>query len=325
MAQLTVTVDGESVRRWFNLQTESKAAARRKMERLIAEHAAGAPLTADAARAPETVSSYAAAWLKGRESRGLPSAANERRHFERVWKGEVGELPLASVRAGMLQAVLDRAAEGGIRKVNGERYSRESITHMRATILRILETAWREELVTENVAKRTTVPDIDEDKRPRAVLTDEELVQLVGHPRVNAEIKLLTLLSRFIGGLRSGDLNRLQWPMFSPGFVTLTLVRAKTRKKKPVPVTFEVPADVRRSSRRGGGRPAAPRAPPCSRPGAAPALGRMRGTRPRESGPSACGSRRHGNESCWKGQLRPGRSTSIRRGGPSPPGSRAPA
>jgi hypothetical protein len=46
-------------------------------------------------------------------------------------------------------------------------------------VLRILETAWREELVPENVAKRTTVPETDEAKKPRAVLTDVEIGQLV--------------------------------------------------------------------------------------------------------------------------------------------------
>jgi hypothetical protein len=47
--QLTLTVDGESVRQWFNLHTESKPAARRKMARLIAEHAGSATSTADIA------------------------------------------------------------------------------------------------------------------------------------------------------------------------------------------------------------------------------------------------------------------------------------
>jgi len=79
--------------------------------------------------------------------------------------------------------------------MDGKRYSRESISHMRATVLRVLENAWREELVTENVTKRTAVPEIDENKLPPAVLTDEELAMLIAHPRVNAEIAALAPLA----------------------------------------------------------------------------------------------------------------------------------
>src|SRR5882724_3791946 len=65
------------------------------------------------------------------------------------------------------------------------------------------------------------------------------------HPHVDAEIKLLLLLSRTIGGMRTGDLNRLQWTAFGPDFSTCTYTRRKTRKKKPGPVTLLVPAPVR--------------------------------------------------------------------------------
>jgi integrase len=116
---------------------------------------------------------------------------------------------------------------------------------MRATVLRILESAWREELVTENVAKRTTVPDVDEERKSRAVLADAEIGQLLAHPRVDAEIKLLVLLSRTIGGMRTGDLNRLDWGSFSPAFTSCTFVRRKTRRKKPEPQTLDVPEAVR--------------------------------------------------------------------------------
>jgi integrase len=56
---------------------------------------------------------------------------------------------------------------------------------------------------------------------------------------------VLVLLSRTIGGLRAGDLNALDWTAFGPDFATCTLVRRKTRKKKPAPTTFEVPSLVR--------------------------------------------------------------------------------
>jgi hypothetical protein len=54
------------------------------------------------------------------------------------------------------------------------------------------------------MAPRTKVPEIEESKKPRAVLTDAELGALVAHPDVDAELKLLVLLSWTIGGMRTG-------------------------------------------------------------------------------------------------------------------------
>ena len=39
-ARLTVTVDGESIRKWFDLETDNRAVARRKMARLLAQRQA---------------------------------------------------------------------------------------------------------------------------------------------------------------------------------------------------------------------------------------------------------------------------------------------
>jgi integrase len=150
-----------------------------------------------------------------------------------------------AVHAGLIQTVINEAVEGRILGLRGEPYSRQSVLHLRATILRMLEAAWREELIKENPAKRTQVPEMDEEHLPRAVLTDAEIGQLVAHPDVNAEIKLLVLLGRCIGGLRTGDLNRLDWQNFSPDFEVCTVVRRKTRKKRPAPIALEVPAVVR--------------------------------------------------------------------------------
>jgi len=91
---------------------------------------------------------------------------------------------------------------------------------MRATVLRMLQAAWGEELVAENRAARTTVPDIEENKKPRAILTDDEIARFVEHPDGDAEIKLLLLLARSIGGMRTGDLNTMDRTAFGPDFAT---------------------------------------------------------------------------------------------------------
>jgi integrase len=244
-ARLTVTVEGESLRKWFDLGTDNKAVARRKLAKLVAEVAKGQAPAPEQVRAIETANAYAEPWLAAREKRGLPSAENERRYWQHVWRPAIGHLSLAAVTSSHIQCVLDDAASGEIVGLRGGRYSRESISHLRATVLRVLEAAWRESIVAENVAKRTVVPDLDEERLPRAVLTDDEIGALVRHPHVDGELKLLVLLSRTIGGMRTGDLNRLQWTAFDPEFTTCTFVRRKTRKKKPAPVSLVVPASVR--------------------------------------------------------------------------------
>jgi integrase len=116
---------------------------------------------------------------------------------------------------------------------------------MRAVIFRLFDAAWRDELVSENPIARVSVPEMEQAGKARAILTDDEIGQLVRHPSVDAEIKMLVLISRTIGGLRAGDLGALDWTAFSPGFATCTFVRRKTRKKRSRPETHEVPEPVR--------------------------------------------------------------------------------
>ncbi len=247
--------DGEWIRVIRPLGTDNKAVARRKLARLVAEANSGsASPDAEATKAIETVDSYAKGWLASRAGRGLPSSSNEKRYYERVWKPAIGHLALDVVRAAHAQAVLDDVAAGRIltapkkgknAKTAPRRYSRASMIQMRATLLRMFESAWREELLPENRIKRTSVPELEEQEKPRAVLEDSEIAVLLAHPEADPEIKLLVLLARTIGGLRTGDLNTLDWGAFGPEFATCTFVRRKTRKKKPAPVTHEIPALVR--------------------------------------------------------------------------------
>jgi integrase len=245
--RLTVTVDGERVRRRFALETSDLAVAKLKVARLMREH----HVTPDAAKASVSVAEYAMPWIERREALGIAATDYERRFCERVWLPAFGTMPIDKVKRGDVQSVLDAMATGEIRpRPRHEHdkpgpYSRQSIVHARSTIVRLFQDAWREELLSENRASRSRVPDLQDDGRPRATLTDAEIAQLIACPEADAEIKLLVLLSRSIGGLRAGDLNALDWTAFGPDFATCTLVRRKTRRKRPAPETFAVPEGVR--------------------------------------------------------------------------------
>jgi hypothetical protein len=248
VAQLTIDVPGKAkpVRKVFPLVPDDappltdRAYAKRLMRRLIAARALGSP------EAPaSTVDAFAIPWLEARAARGIAAAKYERRYYERVWSPEIGRMHLAYVKRVHLQSVLDRMASGEIVSALGTPYARETVQHMRATIGRVLNAAWKAELVQENVARRTDMPEIEDVKKPRVVLSDHEIAALVACPDVDHEIKVLVLFARTVAGLRTGDLNRAVWENFGPGFETYTFVRRKTRKKRPYPETHEIPEAVR--------------------------------------------------------------------------------
>jgi len=243
--------DGEKVKLWFPLGTDSKPVAKRKLARIVAELERGAAPALEQTKAEETVAAFAESWLRSREARGVRFASSERFYIERIWNPAIGGKALSAVTAADVRAVLDDLATGKIAKPPARKdgepgsYSRQSIAHMRATLFRLFQRAWKDELISENRIARVEVPEIEETKKPRAVLTDTEIGQLLAHPDVDAEIKILVLLSRTIGGLRAGDLNALDWAAFGPDFATCTFVRRKTRKKRPMPQTLAVPEAIR--------------------------------------------------------------------------------
>ena len=239
-ARVWVIIDGVSVRQSHDLGTTNKTAARAKLRALLASAGASA-----AAATCLSLADYAQEWLDRREKLGVGMVGAERKLLEVVWIPALGTRALDLIRTPEIQEVLDSAATGRLRHARGGRYSRQSIIHIRGVLDRLCQDAWRAEIIPENRVRKTQVPAIDEVRKARAVLTDAELGQLVAHPDVDAEIKVLVLLSRTIGGLRAGDLNALDWAAFGPEFATCTFVRRKTRKRRPLPETFEVPEPVR--------------------------------------------------------------------------------
>jgi integrase len=248
-ARIRVEVDGETVQRSYKLETMDRKAATAKLRRLVKMNAA--PTKAEA-KAAITCDEFAFPLLAARTAKGIAAAEYELRFYERVWSPRLGKKALDAITVSDIGDVLEGAAAGEImpikrkgHRAEPERYSRQSIEHMRATMIRILQAAMKAEIIIVNKAKLADIPEIDEERKVRAVLTDAEISQLVACPDVDAEIKMLLLVSRTVGGQRAGDLNALDWTSFTPGFVKCTFVRRKTRKKKPTPTTLVVPEPVR--------------------------------------------------------------------------------
>lgn len=227
-ARVTVDVDGEAVQKTIKLGTTSRAAARRKLAKLVAELAEGNGVGRVPSATVETVADYAKQWFASRKARGL-AVRDELGWWTHYWMSTLGALAMRDVRTGRVAEVLSQMANGELRGPKGRRLRRSSILRARAVLLAMLTDAWREETVADNPVTRATVPRVREVQKDRTISTDAELRQLLGCADVHPELKMLVLLSRTIGGMRAGDLNALDWTdLDAPAFTVCRVPRTKT-------------------------------------------------------------------------------------------------
>ncbi|HEY3236473.1 MAG TPA: hypothetical protein VGJ84_17270, partial [Polyangiaceae bacterium] len=108
-AQLTVTVDGESVRKWFNLNTDSKPVARRKMARLIKELANGGTpleLTEQAKRA-EYFGEACERVHQQRVTDGVKVAKDEIARLRAYAMPDFGQIEVTKIASKHINAIYD--------------------------------------------------------------------------------------------------------------------------------------------------------------------------------------------------------------------------
>lgn len=239
-ARVTRTVEGSSVRDWEPLGTHDPRVAKRKLTRLVAAAkigAAGAAMRAEARR-EETVAEYFATWIERRKAAGKVSATDEDCYLSKYALPAIGGIPLSNVRPPHVRAVLEDAIVKGYLR-NGVRrdLSRQSVRHIRAALFRLFKAAWQEELIPENPVTRVDVPQMREVRRERTILTDAEFEQYISSPRADLELRLMALVSRVLGGMRSGDVCRWDWQMIDTvQFAEATIPRAKTGKPQALAI-----------------------------------------------------------------------------------------
>jgi integrase len=67
-------------------------------------------------------------------------------------------------------------------------------------------------------------------RKERAILTDDEFARFVGCAAVDLELRMLSLVARCEGGMRTGDLNAWDWSMIDRvDFAECFVPRAKTK------------------------------------------------------------------------------------------------
>jgi len=132
----------------------------------------------------------------------------------------------------------DDLADGKVTSMkDGSRLSRQSVQHVRLTLHRVFAQMVRDEVVRQNPISAVRVPNhLKADPKTRACPTDDELMQLWSSEEVDLELKMLTLLARSLGGMRSCDLHRLDWALIDrERFEQCTVVR-KGLKRHPLAI-----------------------------------------------------------------------------------------
>ncbi len=214
--RLTVTVDGESVRKWFPLETHDRQAARRKATRMAAGARQGTLNVQALASESKRVETYAEAAARVRtlrRSKGKKSVSDEEIHDRLYLNPVFGDMPITAIKPSHIREALELVVDAG--------KSHKTLTNIRAAASVVFESLWRDELIPENPVKRAPHVEAKRDGRERAVLTDDELITYLAweHPDPRFHVfveqrQTMSLVSRLLGGARTGDLHSLTWQSF---------------------------------------------------------------------------------------------------------------
>lgn len=267
-ARVTVDCEGERLQKVVDLGTHDRQVAKRRLSRWHAEQRQGAPVALETAAAEESVEQYATAWLSSREAAGIVMVRDERIYLTRHVYPEIGTLALSAVKPANVRAVLDAAIAKGLR--------RNTVAHLRALLHRLFRAAFVDELIRENPVDRAPMPRMRETRKERCVLTDAEFAQYMASPAGTLELKLMALVARIEGGMRTSDVIRWDWSHLDRvHFAECIIPRSKTG----APQALAIPPVVGEAMRMRWERAGRPETGPVFPVQRGPRLGEMRATR----------------------------------------------
>ncbi len=215
--------DGSTSRPLYSLGTTDKAHARRVLAKAAAAVAEGRELP-DSVAGVDTairVRDYSADWLDKRKAQGVAMVVSERGYLERHALDSIGHLPMVDVRPAHIRTVLDEALAKGLK--------RATIAQVRGVLNRLFRDALEADLIEHNPVTATRTPKTREIRKERMVLADEEIARFVACPSVDLELRMLAIVARCEGGMRTGDLIAWDWTMIDRvDFAECIIPRAKT-------------------------------------------------------------------------------------------------
>ncbi len=150
----------------------------------------------------------------------------------------IGTLALDEVRPAHVKTIRDKVIVGGAR--------RGTVGKVLGAARRLFAAAIEDELLEHNPATDVRLPkqrgDDREVAKPRMILTDDEIARFLGSEDVDLELKMLSLVARCEGGMRTSDLHAWDWTMLDlEAFASCMIPRSKTA----APETLQVPEMLR--------------------------------------------------------------------------------
>lgn len=228
-AQITVEEGGEKKRPIFNLETEDRGLARRKMQRLVRsldkKPETETPTTIDEAKAlakaPETLADYFSLW---QERYPVKSASDDKQRFRDYVPDHIKSMCLVDVRKLHVEACIQEVREQG--------RSDETARKVRTLLHRVFKRAWKDELIRENPVAKTDAPK-GKSKKRRVVMSNEELALACTDAKTPEKVRMIWLTQRFTG-MRSGDACSLLWEDIQWATGEIMVPNDKTGEHRPI-------------------------------------------------------------------------------------------
>ncbi|MCA9598013.1 MAG: tyrosine-type recombinase/integrase [Myxococcales bacterium] len=197
-------VDGEIVRerRYFNLETDNKAIAKAKLEKLLREAEHGLP---EPAATTETFEQAATRVVKRQGRQGMKTWRERLSRLRRLAFPELGSLPCKMIKPHQIRDVLDMVHEAT--------QSRQSVVHLRDDLMTVFRDLHVDQLIASNPVKdfKLNRKKLRQDARRRQMPTDREFGRVMACDRVAQHVKVFALSSRTLGGMRTSDLHAWDW------------------------------------------------------------------------------------------------------------------
>jgi len=206
-ARLSFQTDKGRIQRIVDLHTTSRSLAEAKLAKLLSGALNVAELLGDLkeiARRRETFGDAAKRLITAQGDEGMKTWTERLYRVEEFAGPVIGKLDPNEIKTSHIQEVF----RGMVRR----ELSQRTIKHMKADLSRVFGDLIREELCSNNPVTNSVIPaNAAIDTRERIVLTDEEFSAFMCCPEVPAELHVMALASRTLGGMRTSDLHAWDW------------------------------------------------------------------------------------------------------------------
>ena len=218
-ARVQVEKDGVMIRKAFNLETQSRVVARKKLAMLQKQDHNDPDVPV---RTVETVAEAAERVVEKAKREGFSTWKDFRSILRRRALPHIGDMQVDQVTRKDIRAVLETARDGEPeRSLNP--LSKQSVLHLCNALSKVFSDLEHDEVIDKNPVAGVPLPTgLREDKREPVQLNPEEFEKLISYldalpddERILGmpvrELQTMCMAARCIGGQRTSDLHAWQW------------------------------------------------------------------------------------------------------------------